>query len=98
MDFIVSEKETKNGLLLVITDSDIINKTFEEGKKQLDLTKKFYVGNEKTEQEVKDLIKTAYILHLTGEHAVKLAHSLGLVEKVITIKNVPHAEVVLEAS
>ena len=33
MDFIVSRKETKHGLLVVVTDKDIIGKAFEEKKK-----------------------------------------------------------------
>ena len=98
MNFIVAEKSTANGLLLVITDKDLIGKKFEEGKKQLDLSNKFYQGEEKTEEQVKELIKSAYILHLTGERILKLISELGLVDlsKVLKIKNIPHAEVVLE--
>ena len=39
---IVNTKTTPEGLILIVTDSDIINQKFEEGKKQLDLTNKFY--------------------------------------------------------
>jgi len=73
MTFIVTEKDTANGLLLVITDKDLIGKKFEEGKKQLDLSNKFYQGEEKSKEEVKELIKCAYILHLTGEKILNLA-------------------------
>ena len=96
MKFIVNEKQTSQGIILIVTDSDIIGKKFEEGNKQLDLTNKFYEGEEKSIEEVKELIKEAYVLHLTGKEAVMLGNKLGLVENIIVIDNVPHAEVLLE--
>ena len=41
MAFTIGEKKTPHGLLLVITDSDILGKKYEQGKLQLDLTKDF---------------------------------------------------------
>jgi uncharacterized protein len=96
MKFIVNEKQTSQGIILVVTDSNIIGKKFEEGNKQLDLTDNFYAGEEKTSEEVKKLINDAYVLHLTGEEAVSLGKELRLVENVIVIKDIPHAEVLLE--
>ena len=46
MKFIVSQKNGPHGLLIVITDKDIIGKLFSEGKLQLDLTKEFFEGLE----------------------------------------------------
>ena len=92
---IVNTKSTPEGLIVIITDSDLVGKKFEEGNKQLDLTKKFYQGEEKSVEEIKELINDAYVLHLTGKEAVALGKELGLVEKVITIDNIPHAEVVM---
>jgi len=92
---IVNTKTTPEGLILIVTDSDIINQKFEEGKKQLDLTNKFYQGEEKSKEEVKKLINDAHILHLTGKEAVALGKELNLVENIITIKDIPHAEVLL---
>ena len=74
---------------------ELFGKDFEEGNKQLDLTSKFYQGEEKSEEEVKTLINDAHILHLTGKEAVALGKELNLVEKVVVIDNVPHAEVLL---
>ena len=53
MEYIVSKKQSQFGLLVVVTDSDIVGKKFEEGRLQLDLTKKFYRGEEKNKEEVK---------------------------------------------
>jgi len=97
MVFVVAKKKAENGLLLVITDKEILSKTFSEGKLQLDLTKEFYKGKKMNKKEVLELIKEARHLHLTGKHSVGLGVELDLVEtsKILYIENVPHAEVVL---
>lgn len=98
MKFIVVEKQSENGLILVITDEDILNKTFEEGKKQLDLTKGFYQGEKRNKEEVIKKIRTARLLHLTGKEAVSLGIELNLIDlkQILIIQDIPHAEVVLE--
>lgn len=97
MKFIVSIKNSTNGLLIVITDQNLLGKKFEQGKLQLDLTKKFYQGEEKDEKEVKDIFKKAQHLHVTGERAVALCIELKLIEngKILWIAGIPHAEIVL---
>lgn len=94
--FIVAEKESTHGLLLVITDEDILGKKFEEGKKQLDLAAKFYHGEKKTKEEVKKLIPKARHLHLTGKHIIAVAIELDLInpKRILWISGTPHAQVV----
>jgi uncharacterized protein len=91
---IISIKED----LLVVTDSNLIGKKFEEDKKQLDLTSNFYKGEEKNKEEVKQLIKQVRHLHLTGKESVAIGVELDLVNpsKILYVDNVPHAEVVVE--
>lgn len=98
MTFIVSEKVQQNALLLVVTDKDLLGKRFEQGRLQLDLTKEFYQGEEKSREEVKGLFLKAKHLHLTGKEAVALGVELKFVDqdKVLYIDSVPHAEVVME--
>lgn len=86
-----------HGLLVVITDKEIIGKVFSEGNLQLDLTKDFYKGEEMNGEEIERILGRAYVVHFTGEGAVALGKRLGLVGegKVLVIENVPHAEVVL---
>ena len=98
MSFTVSIKRSEHGFLIVITDSEIVGKKFEEGKLQLDLSKDFYKGEEKNEEQTKVIIKEARHLHLTGEKTVALGISLNLVDKdkIITVQKIPHAEVVIE--
>ena len=98
MEFVVSRKESMHGLLIVVTDQNILGKIFEEEKKQLDLTKKFYQGDLKNEQEVRKIIITARHAHLTGKGAVAIGVEMELVdpEKISYVQDVPHAEVVIE--
>lgn len=96
MTFIVSEKSAPNGMILVITDKEILGKVFEEGKKVLDLRAKFYLGEEKSVDEVLALAENAYIFHLTGIKAVGLGLKEKWIEKgkVLVVKGIQHAEVV----
>ena len=98
MEYIVSKKQSQFGLLVVVTDSDIVGKKFEEGRLQLDLTKKFYRGEEKNKEEVKQMMITARHLHLTGKSAVAIGIEMDLVDpkKIIFIDKIPHAEIMNE--
>jgi hypothetical protein len=100
MSFIVNKKYSPEGFILIVTDKEIVGKVFEEGKKQLDLSKKFYSGDERNAEAVKALIPEVYILHLTGERAVALGVELKLVDsqRIVWVDNVPHAEVLISNS
>lgn len=98
MDFIVAVKQSQFGLLVVVTDADIIGKKFEEDRLQLDLTKKFYQGETESKEEVKQLLKKARHVHLTGKGALAIGVEMDLVDskKIIFIDKIPHAEVMNE--
>ncbi|HLD80107.1 MAG TPA: DUF424 family protein [Candidatus Nanoarchaeia archaeon] len=98
MDYIVAKKQSQFGLLVVVTDSDIIGKKFEEERLQLDLTKKFYQGEVKNKEEVKQIMMTARHMHLTGKASVAVGVEMDLVDpkKIIFIDKIPHAEVMNE--
>ena len=98
MEYIVGVKQSQFGLLVVVTDADIIGKKFEDEKLQLDLTKKFYQGEVKTKEEVKQMMMTARHMHLTGKGAVAIGMEMDLVDpkKIIFIGKIPHAEIMNE--
>lgn len=99
MSFVVNVKQGPNGLLVIVTDKKNLGKKYEEERLQLDFTKTFYQGEEKVYDEVKELMLNAQYLHLSGENSVALGLKLNLVNKkrVILVKNVPHAEAVIES-
>ena len=88
----VHKADTKK--IVTIVDSDLIGKKFEEKNLQLDLTVDFYKGEERTEEEIKDITKDAYIVHLVGEESINFGLKMGWLDKdnIIKIKNIPHAE------
>jgi uncharacterized protein len=100
MSFIVAKKFTPEGMILVVTDKEIVGKVFEEGNKQLDLSNKFYSGKDRDVEAIKALVPEVYILHLTGEKAVALGVELNLVDsqRIVWVDNVPHAEVLISNS
>jgi len=85
-------------MLLAVCDSELIDKKFEEGKGQLDLTSDFYKGDEKTEIEVSDLMRNSYIINIVGEKSVGLALKEELIseENVKKIDGVPYASAVFQ--
>lgn len=91
---IISIHETNGKKIIAISDSDIIGKKFEEGKRQLDLTADFYKGKEKTEEEIIQMLKGAYIIQFTGEKSVVFGIKTKIIEKenIIKISGIPHAE------
>ncbi len=98
MNYVVAVKQSQFGLLIVITDADIIGKKFEEERLQLDLTKKFYQGEIKSKEETKQIMLGARHLHLTGKGAVAIGVEMDLVDskKIIFIDKIPHAEIMCE--
>ncbi len=97
MPFIVSEKHGPYGVLVVVTDEDIIGRRFAEKRWQLDLTKEFYKGVKRSRGDVKRLMEKAQHLHLTGKESVALGIELEFVEpeRVLYVRGIPHAEVVM---
>jgi uncharacterized protein len=98
MTLIASLKTSKRGSLVVVTDQDIINKVFEEGRKQLNLTSSFYTGETKSKEEVKELLKNCTYAHFTGKEAIAIGIEMELInpQRILYIQDVPHAEVVVE--
>lgn len=98
MKFAVAEKPGPHGLLLVVTDEDILEKRFSDGKLQLDLSNAFYRGETKTREEVIRLFCTAQHLHLTGKHSVAIGVEKDYVKplRILWVQGIPHAEVVVE--
>ena len=92
-------KQGPHGKMVIVTDKNILGKKFEEGKLQLDFTQKFYQGEEKDYAETKEIMLMAQHLHLSGEDSVALGLDLKFVDqkKILRIKNIPHAEVVLDS-
>lgn len=98
---IIKAHKTQEGrTILAICDNNLIGKKFEEKNLQLDLTSNFYKGEKKSEKEIINYLKDCYTVNIVGEKSINLAIKLGIINKskVIKIKNIPHAQAILEQS
>src|SRR3989344_6531068 len=80
----------KDRTVIALCDSALIGKTIEENGIHLNLASDFYKGEEKTEKEIKALLKDAYIVNFVGEKSVKLGIEAGLIDQqnIIRIRGV----------
>ncbi len=87
--------------IVALCDSDLINKTFSEGKRQIEIRENFFKGEEKTREEVIDILidmeKEDATFNIVGKESVKAALDAGIISKegIIIIDNVPVALVLL---
>ena len=87
--------------IVAICDSELLGKTFEQGKFQLDIKESFYKGEEKTKQEILDIIKKMSIedstFNIVGKEATETALEAGIISKegIKEIQGIPFALVLL---
>lgn len=85
-----------NDVLIAACDEELLGKTFEDGKFQIEVKKAFYDGQRITAEELKKYLIQATIANLVGKETVECAIEAGIIERdcVIKIKNVLHAQMV----
>lgn len=87
--------------IIAVCDSEIIGKTFEEGKKCVFVNPNFFQGEKKNEKEVLEIIEHGSeedsTFNIIGKKAVSIALKAGIVkpEGIIEIDKVPIALVLL---
>lgn len=91
---IVSERSTRQGLLVTVCDDAVLGETFEEGDVSLEVTESFYGGREADPDAVRDLLGRASIANLVGAEAVDVAIDGGFVdpENVLHVDETVHAQ------
>ena len=99
MMLVKTHKDADGMRLFAICDPDLIGRRFEEGKRQLDINRSFYKGEEMDEDALRKLLTGTFTINACGKRSVELCILLGVVqrERVITIACVPHAEAMSEA-
>lgn len=85
----------KRSVLVAACDSDLIGKTFREGRLKLDVTRDFYGGMLASIEETLRLLDGADIANLVGSTIVDAAVKQGLVdpEAIISIAGIPHVQI-----
>ncbi|WP_332897613.1 DUF424 domain-containing protein [Haladaptatus sp. CMSO5] len=92
---IVNERETPEGLLVSVCDSEILGKTFSEGDVTISVSESFYGGEEMTEEGVVASLRRATVANIVGTRSIALAVEHGFVDEstVLTIGDTRHAQV-----
>jgi hypothetical protein len=84
----------KKCVLVAACDSNLIGKTFREGRLKLEVTRDFYGGTLASLEETLRLLESADVANLVGSSIVDAAIKQGLIdpEAIISIAGVPHAQ------
>ena len=95
--FVVAQHASEGRLILTVCDGNVHGKKLEEKGFVLDLSSKFYHGEEKDATAIEKLMLRAYIIHAIGKNAVAIATKLGLAGKndAKTIAGIRHAQVLM---
>lgn len=78
-----------------LCDAELIGKHFEEGKFALDVTERFYRGEEMNLSQAFEVLEDATSINLVGKKVIELALGVGLIceDDIITIEGVPHVQI-----
>jgi hypothetical protein len=87
-------KKHQDGIL-AICDADLIGKKFEHDLLQLDVTERFYKGDEMETEDILRLAEDADCINIVGDESIDFALKNNLIEKehIIYIADIPHAQV-----
>jgi len=91
-------RKTKEGTILAICDSELLGKTFEEGKSTLDLDKYkgFYEGRTVKEEDdsLSKAISSSDSINAVGKRAIESLKKAGFdITGIKTVQKVPHLQV-----
>ncbi|OVE84947.1 DUF424 domain-containing protein [Natronolimnobius baerhuensis] len=91
---IVNERETQEGLLVAVCDSDVVGETYEADDLSLTVTEEFYGGDEVDETAVVESLARADVANIVGTRAVELAIEEGFVDEanVLEVGETLHAQ------
>ena len=87
MEFCVKQHKS----VLACCDKELLEKTFEDKKACLKISKVFYDGETVGEKQLKKLFASAGNINIVGKNAVAVAKKLGLVHSVARVAGVPYA-------
>ena len=90
--FIAKRHTARGKSLLAVIDSELAGKIITEGKLQLDLSSEFYKGKELSEKQFKEEANHYEALNLVGKRIIEIAKGMGLINHIITVAGIPHAE------
>lgn len=88
---------TANGECLVAAcDTDLVGKTFKEGKLRLDVSSSFYGDMQVNEETFINALQQSTISNLLGKFVIECAKKAGFIgeKDVMTVAGIPHVQIV----
>jgi len=83
--------KNENSEVVSLCDSNLIGKTFEEGKLHIEISERFYKGEELPKERILLILKNCNNANIVGKESIKLALDNKIIEKesIIKIKKIP---------
>lgn len=87
--------------VVALADSELIGKTFEEGKKQLSITENFYKGEEVEEERAIEMLKSLAVddatFNIAGKNSIEAAIKAEIIseDSIGKVQDIPFALVLL---
>lgn len=80
-----------NSEVVSLCDSNLIGKTFEEGKLHIEISERFYKGEELPKEKILLILKNCSNANIVGKESIKLALDNNIIEKesIVKIKKIP---------
>lgn len=97
--FIKIHKSYRN--VVAIADAELIGKKFEEGKFQLNVTERFYKGDNVSKEQALQILRKQALedstFNIVGEKAIQASIEAGIIKKddVAHLKKIPFALVLI---
>ncbi|MFH1972407.1 MAG: DUF424 family protein [archaeon] len=81
--------------VIALCDENIIGKTFEDEKRRIEVSERFYKGELVDEEEVVEILKEGKNMNLVGNKVIEIALKIGVAEKkdIIVIGEVKHVQI-----
>ncbi|MFB6250573.1 MAG: DUF424 domain-containing protein [Halobellus sp.] len=94
---LLRERQTPEGVLVSVCDSECLGETYAEGEVSLEVTEAFYGGEEADEVDEATVIESltrASVANIVGEQAVSVAVEAGIVDedRVLVVDGTHHAQ------
>ncbi len=79
--------------VVAVCDKELIGKRLMQDEIEINVTERFYKGDEVNEAEIVKILSEAANINLLGKKAVDLALKTGIIDKedILMIQGVPHA-------
>lgn len=78
MSFSVKVTNYQQNPMLNICDSDLLDRTVEDGKRKVTINKRYYGEKTVEEDEAQHLLKTSSIINMAGTKTVSLSIRIGV--------------------